>query len=436
MKIFNKITHLFKSQDKKSYYNSKSIQLKSDMSLLTQVLYGDQIVTPHKAMQYYRENASVATSVDMIADTVEQIKPCLKINEEYINDHDIIDTIINPNGFNDYKEFIGAVVRNYLLTHNSYLIALGNYKFPPLELYPINPLNVNIYSNIDGYPDSYFLNNTIANGRYDRFIESRKNVKFLKNGLLSELYHIMGYSSRSNSIQGDSPLTAIVGEIKQKIQGGKHNMALLSNSARPSMWIDFKDAPNEEELANRRQHIYETLTGAENAGLPIVTGSDGVNGTGTEITTYGTNNKDMDFAKLNEFATVTIFNRYGIPLPLVTLEASTFNNIKNAIIFFYERTVIPNIDTIFGGFTKLLKPKYKDLTNTDARITFNPESIAPLMTKRLEEIKLRKELNIETVNELRSLLPDRDDIENGDKLLNLKPEDKPEDKPENDKSKS
>jgi len=424
MNVFQKFINIFKTDDiikteKKGYYETVDIRLDGPLSLLSQAFYGADVVSPTLACRYYRENAAIATSIDMIGEAIEQIKPVLRIDGEYISDHEVINLLTNPNGFNDYKEFMGSMSRYYLLTHNSYVMSLGNYKFPPLELYSINPLNVNIYSNIDSYPDSYFINNTVSNGRYSRMETPRNDLtRFVRQDtMLSELYHIMGFSSLPNNNQADSPLTAILGEIKHMIEGNKHNTSLLRNSGRPSMWIDFKDGPNDEELLNRRQHIYETITGAENAGLPMVTGSDAPGGTDTEINVYGTNNKDMDYAKLNEFANLTVYNRLGIPLPLITLKASTFNNIQNAIVFFYERTVIPNINTILGGLTKFLIPKYKDLSRNNAVITFNPDDIAPLMTKRLEEIKLRSEIGVETANELRSMMPDREDIDGGDVLI-------------------
>ena len=384
-------------------------------SFLYNAMFGNGIVTVQQAFKYYRDNSAVAIAVDEIASAVEEINPILKIDGEYVTDHEVIKLLMNPNGFEDYKQFIGSVIRYYLLTHNSYLVALGNYKFPPLELYPIKPTNISIYPNIDSYPDQYYISNTISDGQYRREVERGKLTKFINESRLSELYHIMGFSSTGDNTQGDSPLTAILGDIQQIIKGVEHNTALLKNSANVSLWVDFGDNPTTDELMKRRQNIYETITGPENAGKPMVTGSDGDKGK-TNLTDMTMNNKDMDYVKLNEYANLNIYKRYGIPLPLVTNDAATFNNFSSAILYFYEKAVIPNINTIFGGLSKFLIPKYKDLDNTDAEITFDPNKIDSLMTKKLDEIKTRQATNIETINELRSLLPDREDIEGGDSV--------------------
>ena len=370
----------------------------------------------NQAFKYYRENSAVAIAVDMIAEAVEEIKPVLRVNDEYTKDHDVIRIITAPNGYNDYKEFIGTLMRYYLLTHNSYLLALGNYKFPPLELYPISPMSIAIYPNVDGYTDAYYMSSTVSDGQYRRKAERGKITKFINENGLAELYHIMGFSSLVDNVQADSPLTAVLGDIQHIIKGNAHNIGLLENGASPSLWVDFQDNPGDEELMSRRQHIHESVTGPENAGKPIVTRSDGGAGAATNIKDLTINNKDMDYSKLNDYANFNIFKRYGVPLPLVSLQASTFNNFQNAILYFYEKTIIPNINTVFGGMSKFLISKYSDLDGTDAIITFNPNEIPVLMTKKLQEIKTRREANIETANELRSMLSDRDPVDGGDDI--------------------
>lgn len=392
--------------------------------IVMDALYGDSVVTPQTAFKYYRENAAVATAVDIIAKSVEEIEPVLKIDDKYVTDHELIDLLKNPNGFDDYKKFIGAVMRFYLLTHNSYLLSLGNYKFPPLELYPVSPVNVSILPNMDSYPNAYNTSNTVSNGNYTREVNRGEITRFIKDGGMSELYHLMGFSSVGDNIQGDSPLTAIMGEIKQLIKGIEHNVSLLASGVSPSMWIHFPDNSTEEELIAKAKQFMDTKSGPTNAGAPMFTASDDKDNA-PMVENYGSNNKDMDYVKLTEFAALTIYNRYGIPLPLVTLKASTFNNIKNAIIYLYEALVIPNINTIFGDMTKFLVPKYKDLKDTGAYITFNPETVAPLMSKRIDELKIRSEINVETVNELRTLLPNRDALEEGEQISGKNPEPNP-----------
>lgn len=387
-------------------------------SLFQYALNGVNRVSPMRAMEFYRSSAALATAVDMISDACEEIDFSLKIGDEYVDDHELIDLLYNPNGYNSKKQFFGKIFRFYNLTSNSYLLALGNYRFPPGELHSLNPVNVSPTANVDGYPDHYMVTNTISNGKYNRTTDKRVgNLTRFTYEQMSEIYHIMGFSSDYNDVLADSPLNAIMTKIRQLIQGDTHNLSILLNGGRPSLHFDFGDSPTPEQIEERKALIVAQSTGSENAGNVLVTGSGNDSNSGkVTVSDLGTTNKDMDFALLQNQADLTIYNRYKIPLPLVTLKAATFNNIHNAILYFYQATVLPVFNTITQDMTAFLVPKYKDLANKGAYITYNPDTIDALMTKRLDELIKRKTLGVETVNELRSMIPGRDDIEGGEVL--------------------
>jgi hypothetical protein len=70
---------------------------------------------------------------------------------------------------------------------------------------------------------------------------------------------------------------------------------------------------------------------------------------------------------------------------------------------------------MFSGLSRFLLPRF-NIDLKSARITFNPESLQPLKDRRLEELKKRKDIGIETTNELRESMSNRDDVEGGDVL--------------------
>jgi hypothetical protein len=124
----------------------------------------------------------------------------------------------------------------------------------------------------------------------------------------------------------------------------------------------------------------------------------------------------MDYAKLDNTASQAIYQRYKIPLPLVTTEATTFNNMSTAIELLYDMAVLPLADTMFAGLSMFLLPRY-GLDPAKVQITYNPESINALKQRRLNEIEQRKKIGIETINELREQLPNRDRVQGGDVVL-------------------
>ena len=87
------------------------------------------------------------------------------------------------------------------------------------------------------------------------------------------------------------------------------------------------------------------------------------------------------------------------------------NNFERGIEDLYDRAVIPYAEILFSGLTKLLRHRYRDSFEC---ISYDPESITALRGRMIRELKERKEINIETVNELREGLPNREPLEGMD----------------------
>lgn len=379
-------------------------------SFLEYALGGGGTISAQQAMKFYQSSSAIATAVDKISDAIVEIQPVLKIRgtDKYINEHEVLNLLANPNGFETYIEFIKKACNHWLLTHDSHITALGGVMRPPLEIYAVKPQVVSVNQNgDDGYADAYNVTFGPARGDYRR--ETIKRKTHYLDGGLRELYHIMGFSSRQNDVSGDSPIEAAALEARQQIQGKYHNLALLKNGGRLSLLVNFKDENRIEvdEHNERKKRINEDLAGSDNAGgIAVVSGPE------VKITEAGINNKDMDYAKLDKVASESIYLRYKVPLPLVSTDKSTYNNMEKAIFDFYEGTVCTNANIIFAGLSKFLLPRY-GVDTSKIKITYNPESIPVIMRQKLIEIKERRAINIETTNELRKLLPNREPLANG-----------------------
>lgn len=389
-------------------------------SFLGFALTGGGSVTAQQAAVWYRTNSAVATAVDIIAESFEQILPVLEItdksgNKTFEDDSEVIQLLKKPNGFQTWQEFAGGLSRHYLLNHDSHMAGLGNVRREPIEVYAIKPQNVSVTEDfVDSFPASYIVPQGAGRGTYSRQTAKNREMRFY-DGSLKELYHIMGFSSRSNNIQGDSPLEAAALETKQQIEGRIHNLQMLKRGGRLSLIVSFKDEEepvpgDDDEHKDRAQKINEQLGGADNAGkIAVVSAGD------MDITEVGKSNKDMDYAKLDETASQAIYNRYRIPLPIISLKASTFNNMQTAVEFLYDFAVLPHADILLAGASKFLLPRF-GIDPSTTRITYDPESITALMGRRLDQLEKRRKMNIETINELRDSLPNKGDIEGGDTL--------------------
>lgn len=393
----------------KSLNKSYSVQEIKSGSFLDSVFFNASI-TSYGAAEFYRESSAVAIAVDTIATAIEGIDPVVELNDGSLDDkNEILDLINNPNEFEDYREFIGQLSRNYLLNSDAFIYAEGGINRPPINLFVVKNQNISLTTNsIDGYPQVFHITNGFGNGVYNR--EKRNGEIKFYDGALKELYQIHGYSSRSDNGFADSPLEAIATETRQQIKGRGHNLKIIENGGRLSMSIIAKSDPpmSRDDFDEFKTNIQRQFAGSNNAGkIAVFHASD------MDIVEHGKTPKDMDFKEIDNIANNAIYMRYGIPLPLVASDRQTFNNFETAIEDFYDRCVLPHANILFSGLTKLLKRRYGD---SFKRITYNEDDITALKTRMLKELKLRREIGIETINELREGLPNREDIDGGDIL--------------------
>lgn len=363
-------------------------------------------LTPQQAANFYRTSSAIAIAIDTIADEAEKIMPVLEINGKFTDSHPLLDKIKAPNPYETRQQFIGALVRDWLLNHSAFVAAAGNLRAEPASIYSISPQRVSGSLGANELPLQYNIPTGAIQGNFVRELDKRR-IRFV-DGPLKEFYQIKGYSSRPNSLWADSPLEAALLEAKQQIEGRTHNLKLLQNGARLSLIAIFKHPLQEEELAQRRQALNEQIGGSSNAGKIATVSSDEL-----ELKEVGKTNKDMDYANLDAVAFKTVMIRYKIPLPIVTDSAMTDNNFSEAVFQLYDRAILPAFEYVMSGLGDFLLPRY-GLDPTKARLTYDPESIESLRQRTLENLQKRRDLNIETINELREDLPDREAVDDGD----------------------
>jgi len=360
-------------------------------------------------MNLYRESDVVATAVDRITDEVEHIKPVVMDESGILKDsHKVLDLLKCPNEYESWPQFIGKLSRHYLLTHNAYIYAAGSVTLPPNKIHATKPQCVTSQEGEDSYPEAFQINEGAGTGNYEKKIVKRK-ARYYSGGL-KEIYHEMGFSSRSDDSRADSPLLASLKAVSQQIQGMIHNESLLRNGARPSLMLQFKDNISEDEARKRKQFLSDQIAGANNAGEIMSTFASDM-----DVHEFSISNKDMDYAVLDQVVRNAIYTRYKVPLPLVSMEASTFNNMENAVYHFYDWAVLPLADRMFMALSHMLMPRY-GLDPSKVWLTYDPETIDALRGRTIKELLDRKTLNVETPNELRAGLSGREPIEGGDTL--------------------
>ena len=345
----------------------------------------------------------------MVAEAFASIEPVIKRDGQIELDHPVLDLLRRPSPFFTQDLFFETIGKQYLITANAYIVALGGLNRPPLELQPISPSNANDVEGNQGFVKNFIISGNSLAGSYE-MNKGNGRVRYL-DGNLRELKQIRGFSIRNNSLlRGRSLLASASAEVRQHILGNTHNVSMLEKGGRVSLIFHFDEDLSQDDFEETRARVRSQYGGATKAGEIGVT-----SGGKLDIKEIGTTNKDMDFANLQSLAKQAVALQYKVPLPLITIRASTFNNFAVAWLALYDNAVLPLADRIFGGLSDLLIPRYGE-DPARVQITYDMDTITALAGRRNEELKLRRELNLESLNELRSVIG-REPVEGGDQIL-------------------
>ncbi len=370
---------------------------------------GSTAATPAGAMSLYKQSTAVSVPVNYIAEAFASIDPVLKKGTEIINDHPVLEMLQNPSEFYTKELFFENIAKNYLIAGETEIVAVGSINRPPLELQPINPQNITIVQGVGGLATNMIVSGDTLTGSY--LLETRgRKARYLR-GNLAEMKQIRSYSTRNNSLlRGESVLVSASASVRQNILGNTHNVRLLENGGRVSLVFNFDADLGDDDFEATKQRVREQYSGAENAGKVAVT-----SGGKMTVQELGSSNKDMDYAMLQTMAIEAVALQFKFPLPLINSKASTFNNYSEAKTALYDDAVLPLADILFGGLSSLLLPRY-GLDPSKIKLTYDIDQITALTGRRNEELKLRKDLGIESVNELRALIG-REPVDGGDNVL-------------------
>jgi HK97 family phage portal protein len=199
-------------------------------------------------------------------------------------------------------------------------------------------------------------------------------------------------------------------DIEQYINSGLHNKSLLKRGARPGgMFSSSSEIPLTDEQFERLQNqVNMYFSGPNNAGRPML-------GENLKFEPMITSNRDMDYATLVKNARTAIYGQFRIPLPMVNSDSQTYSNYETSQVALYDRAVLPMARFIYGQLGKALLYRYgRDWQRYEIR--YEETDISGLQMRRSEVVKLRKQIGVNTVNELRTQLGD-EPVDGGDVIL-------------------
>lgn len=314
----------------------------------------------------YTYNVVVYRCVDSIIKALKPIKVQIKQGDKILEDTNAavaaVEKIMRkPNPAQYRGSFLTEAFVNRLVIGEMFLVTADDNDRTPQEIWNLDPLEMHVLPG-KGLPRAYEHKVSGKTVRWD--------VDQIDGN--SAVFYWKGHNPL-NKWRGLSPLHAASLASDTNNAGLRWNFSLLKKGARSSGLVKFKGVPGEDVLKRLRTFFKEQIQGENNAGeVPILTGE-------ADYQELGKSPKDMDYIKTVDKTTAFIAMGYGVPLPLVLNEASTFNNYREAKEVFYTDTVIPLYGEFLDSFGGWLLPKFG---LKDAHFVMDKDSITALETVR------------------------------------------------------
>jgi HK97 family phage portal protein len=320
----------------------------------------------------YEQNPIVYACISRIAEACSSVK--LEVhkvaadgNRTVLNKHRLLDLLARPNPTQSWTDFIQELVAWHRIAGEAFILRLPE-KGPAAELYLLDPSSMDIEKDKNGsaVPLAYLYGT------------GEKRKRFPVNVVTgeSQVLHIKTFNP-SDPFRGLPPMKAAARAVDTHNHGAQWNSNLLLNGARPSGIVEFdKVSPTEATLSQLREFFKKAWQGVKNAGnVPILTG-------GAKFTALSHTPKDMDFEKSMGEAAKNTALVLGVPLPLVTMEASTFSNMEAAEERLWVDTILPLLNLIMGSLTNFLLPLYGKTSDAKEVLAYNSDSVPALEARR------------------------------------------------------
>lgn len=371
--------------------------------------FGD--VHPILAYRLYLKSDVLGIAIHRIAHNVAGLTLGLTTDGQDFDPDDPLVGFLNmaSSGYSK-RRFFYEVATSFLLTNEAWVVLRGRVNREPVArtwLYPFDVIDQQTAT--DGMPQAF---RTVSNRdrRVYKRVEERGRIRWIDDRGMNELVPILGAEAVERPYRGQSQLSPLYYSVAQNVEGKRHNTATLRNGLKLTGAI--QPAQDEQKFEQRAveqiQAAIQALRGSATAGGTLVLPRR------AEVLDLALSNREMDYVELLREAKETVFNFYNVPLPLVTNDASTFNNFTTAQTAFFDGAVFPVFDDIADALAAGLEPRYPQLEGRS--ITYNENTIKALKGRNLERMRKARETQALSTNEIREMAG-YDPVDEGDAVM-------------------
>jgi HK97 family phage portal protein len=374
-------------------------------------------IYPRTAYYLSERNADLGDTINKISSSVSSLERGIqRTADNVLYDHPFLSFLNNPSASMLASQFWREITESYLLTQEIWLVARGNINREPLALEFVRPYDVTvIMDDTTGTPSSIQTTSSRDRRIYTR-VGIGRNVRYIDNLKMNEIFVIRGALSLYDDWRGRSPLSKLFYDIVMNTDGKRHNVSLLRNGMRTTgimspavqtgtgtqtKWTGLQVKDLEDNIRAFHQ-------GPGNSGNWFIVGSP------TKIEGLNQTNKDMDYLSLLQNSRVSIYNAYNIPLPLMLAETMTLDNYTVANRSYYLKAVFPVFEQIASGLIQTLGRRFK--INPNEKLVVNEIQIRDMLPVLAENMEILNKTQSVEKNEVRRV-GGYEPVEGGDVIL-------------------
>lgn len=274
-----------------------------------------------------------------------------------VEGHALEALLSRPNPYWTGEDLVERLVMHLLLSGNAVTTKVRDGRGEVGELWMISP----------------DLIKPVVGGNHVDHYEYRKGGKCLAIDPLDVIHGML--ANPGDPWWGLSPMQAASRAIDSDVSAGEWNYNLLQRSIAPSGILNFTHPLSDEQWA-RAKAQYQSRKGSSFAGELLVFDSE------AKLIPLDRSPKDMDWVSGRQFTREEIAITFNVPLPLVSQDASTFNNMATARRILWRDNVGPLLNDIAQWFNQALVPEFgadlrvrPDLSEIDELTRFTKENL-------------------------------------------------------------
>ena len=355
---------------------------------------------PIVAHDGFEQNVITYKCVMGIAESIANLNYCLynkKTNKE-IETHKVLDLWERPNPMQSGSVFRQHMVADLLLDGNSFIElvtadlsdtgGVSKSKSPPLRLWALQPDWCQLIVGTARIPDSIVYT---AGG-----VEGGDSKTFPYDPItgVSNCLHVKCYAPLREQMDGRglSPVRSAWRQVLSHNEGAAWNFWLLKNHANPSGVIELDGTPTPDQLKRIADQITKKNGGARGAGKPLVLGG------GMKWNPMSLTPVEMAFIEGKNSVARDIALALKTPPILLHIPGdTTYNNVTEAKLAWYEETILPMAQTFLDEVNRCIVSRFDP--NLELRIDL--ETITALTERKFKKWTMVQSVDFLTVNEKR-----------------------------------